>query len=131
MSAPAYEPLAGPLQNPVATTTLDVVIPVYNEEAGLEASVLRVREQLAALPWSHRVTIADNASTDGTAVLARRLAHTHADVRVVHLAEKGRGRALKRVWTESDADVLVYMDVDLSTDLNALLPLVAPRTSRL
>jgi cellulose synthase/poly-beta-1,6-N-acetylglucosamine synthase-like glycosyltransferase len=119
----AYEfPAVGAAEASVATTTLDVVIPVYNEEADLEASVLRVRDQLARLPWSHRITIADNASTDGTAVLARRLAHNHADVRVVHLAEKGRGRALKKVWADSDADVLVYMDVDLSTDLNALLP---------
>ena len=113
----------------VGTLTLDVVIPVYNEEADLEASVLRVREQLGRLPWSARVTIADNASTDGTAVLARRLSHTYDDVRVVHLAEKGRGRALKRVWAQSEASVLVYMDVDLSTDLNALLPLVAPLIS--
>ncbi|HEY0950618.1 bifunctional glycosyltransferase family 2/GtrA family protein [Nocardioides sp.] len=110
-------------------TTLEVVIPVYNEERDLEASVARVLEHLAALPWTSRVTIADNASTDGTAVIARRLAHTHAGVRVVHLAEKGRGRALKKVWLTSDAAVLVYMDVDLSTDLNALLPLVAPLIS--
>ncbi|MXG91355.1 glycosyltransferase [Nocardioides flavescens] len=118
-----------PAEGGTATTTLDVVIPVYNEEVTLEASVLRVREHLATLPWSARVTIADNASTDGTAVLARRLAHTHDDVRVVHLPEKGRGRALKHVWSTSDAAVLVYMDVDLSTDLNALLPLVAPLIS--
>lgn len=112
-----------------ATTVLDVVIPVYNEERDLAASVERVREHLATLPWSHRITIADNASTDGTAVIARRLAHAYDDVHVVHLAEKGRGRALKRVWGESDAAVLVYMDVDLSTDLNALMPLVAPLIS--
>jgi putative flippase GtrA len=118
----AYEPA-------LATVTLDVVIPVHNEEADLEASVERVRAQLARLPWSARVTIADNASTDGTAVLAHRLAHRYDDVRVVHLAEKGRGRALKKVWSESDAEVLVYMDVDLSTDLKALLPLVAPLLS--
>jgi putative flippase GtrA len=111
------------------TMTLDVVIPVHNEEADLAASVGRVLEHLASMPWSFRVTIADNASTDGTAVIARRLAHEHDAVRVVHLAEKGRGRALKRAWCESDADVLVYMDVDLSTDLNALLPLVAPLLS--
>ena len=109
--------------------TLDVVIPVHNEERDLAASVARVRDHLATLPWSSRVTIADNASTDGTAVIARRLAHAHDDVRVVHLAEKGRGRALKRVWSGSDAAVLVYMDVDLSTDLKALLPLVAPLLS--
>ena len=112
-----------------ATTMLEVVIPVYNEERDLAASVLGVRRYLATLPWTFRVTIADNASTDGTAVIARRLAHTYDDVRVVHLAEKGRGRALKRVWSGSDATVLVYMDVDLSTDLNALLPLVAPLIS--
>jgi glycosyltransferase involved in cell wall biosynthesis len=104
VSAPAYEQPDPAVE--LATTTLDVVIPVYNEEADLEASVLRVREHLARLPWSHRVTIADNASTDGTAVLARRLAHAHDDVRVVHLAEKGRGRALKKVWSTSDAEVL-------------------------
>jgi putative flippase GtrA len=116
-------------QTDPATTTLEVVIPVYNEERDLGRSVERVREHLASLPWSFRVTIADNASTDGTAVIARRLAHTYDDVRVVHLAEKGRGRALRKVWTGSDAQVLVYMDVDLSTDLNALLPLVAPLIS--
>ena len=111
------------------TVTLDVVIPVYNEERDLAASVERVLDHLATLPWPSRVTIADNASTDGTAVVARRLAHAHQQVQVVHLAEKGRGRALKRVWLGSDATVLVYMDVDLSTDLNALLPLVAPLLS--
>ncbi|MGB0101020.1 MAG: bifunctional glycosyltransferase family 2/GtrA family protein [Nocardioides sp.] len=109
--------------------TLEVVIPVYNEERDLAASVERVRDHLATFPWSHAITIADNASTDGTAVIARRLAHTYDDVRVVHLAEKGRGRALKKVWSGSDATVLVYMDVDLSTDLKALLPLVAPLIS--
>ena len=113
----------------VGTATLDVVIPVYNEEADLAASVERLLEHLEGMPWSFRVTIADNASTDATAVVARRLGHAHEAVRVVHLAEKGRGRALKRVWADSDADVLVYMDVDLSTDLNALLPLVAPLIS--
>ena len=120
------QPVAG---TGAAMTTLDVVIPVYNEERDLAASVRRVHEHLATLPWTSRVTIADNASTDGTAVVARRLAHTYDDVHVVHLAEKGRGRALKRVWSASDAAVLVYMDVDLSTDLNALLPLVAPLIS--
>jgi glycosyltransferase involved in cell wall biosynthesis len=111
------------------TAVLDIVIPVYNEEAQLAATVDRVLGHLPTLPWSARITIADNASTDGTAVIARRLSHQHPDVHVVHLAEKGRGRALKRVWSTSDSEVLVYMDVDLSTDLNALLPLVAPLIS--
>jgi putative flippase GtrA len=110
-------------------TVLDVVIPVHNEELQLAASVGRVLDHLRSMPWDFRLTIADNASTDQTTMIARRLGHTHPEVTVVHLAEKGRGRALKRVWSTSESDVLVYMDVDLSTDLAALLPLVAPLVS--
>ena len=127
MSALLPEPAAAAA--PTTAPVLDVVIPVHNEEAQLAASVRRVLGALAALPWSHRVTIADNASTDGTSTIARRLSHEHPEVVVEHLAEKGRGRALKQAWGRSDSDVLVYMDVDLSTDLDALLPLVAPLIS--
>jgi putative flippase GtrA len=105
---------------------LEIVVPVHNEEADLARCVERLREHLRGVPFTARITIADNASTDGTALVAHRLSSRHADVRVVHLPEKGRGRALKRVWSQSDSPVLAYMDVDLSTDLNALLPLVAP-----
>jgi putative flippase GtrA len=129
MSTVAQPSMPGDPVADTAVTVLDVVIPVYNEEAQLAASVTRVLEHLREMPWSFRVTIADNASTDQTALIARRLSHTHPEVAVVHLAEKGRGRALKRVWSASDSDVLVYMDVDLSTDLCALLPLVAPLVS--
>jgi glycosyltransferase involved in cell wall biosynthesis len=120
---------SGPGTSPATATVLDVVIPVYNEEAQLAASVERVLAHLREMPWSFRITVADNASTDQTALIARRLSHAHPEVSVVHLAEKGRGRALKRVWSVSTSDVLVYMDVDLSTDLAALLPLVAPLVS--
>jgi putative flippase GtrA len=108
---------------------LDVVIPVHNEERPLVRSIETVRAHLRTLPYRSRVTIADNASTDATGLLAHQLAHRHPDVAVVSLARKGRGRALKQAWSDSDAEVLVYMDVDLSTDLNALLPLVAPLLS--
>lgn len=120
------EPVPGPRRTPVRNARVDVVIPVFNEQDDLRPAVEQVLEHLAELPFVSTVTIADNASTDGTAVIARRLADLHETVRVVSLAEKGRGRALKRAWSASDADVLVYMDVDLSTDLKALLPLVAP-----
>jgi putative flippase GtrA len=109
---------------------LDLVIPVYNEEAGLERSVRTVREYLDhSFPYAARLTIADNASTDGTLAIARALAQELSGVRVVHLSAKGRGRALRTVWLVSDAQVLAYVDVDLSTDLSALLPLVAPLVS--
>ncbi|MFE2042458.1 glycosyltransferase [Streptomyces sp. NPDC059477] len=109
---------------------LDVVIPVYNEEKDLEPCVLRLHEHLTrTFPYPFRITIADNASADTTPEVSARLADTLPGVRAVRLEQKGRGRALRTVWSGSDAPVLAYMDVDLSTDLNALLPLVAPLIS--
>jgi putative flippase GtrA len=125
-------PATGAVPVDVSTTTpvLDVVIPVHNEEAGLEACVRRVRDDLGArFPYRFRITVANNASTDRTAEVADALARELPEVTAVHLALKGRGRALHTVWSTSDAPVLAYMDVDLSTDLAALLPLVAPLLS--
>ncbi len=110
--------------------TLDIVIPVYNEQHKVRRCVERLLAHLAhGFPLSYRVTIADNASTDATLEESRRLAFEYDEVSVVHLDAKGRGRALNAAWSTSDADVLVYMDVDLATDLAALLPLVAPLVS--
>jgi putative flippase GtrA len=93
----------------------------------LEPSVRRLSAYLtAAFPYPFRITVADNASTDGTLAIARTLAGELPEVEVLHLTGKGRGRALRAAWSASDADVLAYTDVDLSTDLAALLPLVAP-----
>src|SRR5215207_2927662 len=93
---------------------LDVVVPVYNEQAALADSVHRLHRHLREhFPFSARITIADNASIDGTAQIAADLAAELSDVRVVQVPEKGRGRALHTVWSTSDAPVLVYMDVDL------------------
>ena len=75
------------------------------------------------------ITMADNASTDRTWEIAEDLAIELVGVRAVHLEQKGRGRALQQVWSGSEATICAYMDVDLSTDLNALLPLVAPLIS--
>jgi glycosyltransferase involved in cell wall biosynthesis len=117
---------------PAATdrVVLDVTVPVFNEQGDLETSVRRLHAHLRAhVPYSFRITIADNASTDATPAIAAALARELAEVTSVRLAEKGRGRALRAVWEASDAQVLAYCDVDLSTDLAALLPLVAPLLS--
>lgn len=115
---------------PDGSPVLDVVIPVYNEESDLEPCVRRLRAHLVEqFPYPFRITVADNASTDGTLRAAERLSREFDDVEVRHLEEKGRGRALRSVWSTSDAPVLAYMDVDLSTDLAALGPLVAPLLS--
>ena len=111
-------------------TVVDVVVPVYNEETDLGPSVRRLHAYLDLhLPVAYRITIADNASTDRTWEIAEDLASTLPHVSAVRLEEKGRGRALHQVWSASDADVLAYMDVDLSTDLAAVLPLIAPLLS--
>jgi glycosyltransferase involved in cell wall biosynthesis len=107
-----------------------IVVPVYNEGSTLDVSVRQLDGFLADnLPFSWEIVIADNASTDRTLEVAEKLAGELDRVRVMHLAEKGRGRALRAAWSASDALVLCYMDVDLSTDLRALLPLLAPLVS--
>jgi putative flippase GtrA len=109
---------------------VDIVVPVRNEESDLVPSVRRLVSYLReSFPFSARVTIADNGSTDATWAIASRLARELPEVRAIHMDLPGRGRALRAIWSQSDAEVLAYMDVDLSTDLNALLPLVAPLLS--
>ncbi|WP_219471241.1 bifunctional glycosyltransferase family 2/GtrA family protein [Nonomuraea rhizosphaerae] len=114
----------------VKTRLVEVVVPVYNEQRALRDSVARLHAYLSGtFPYDYRITIADNASTDDTWRIASDLARELPHVRAVHLDGKGRGRALRQVWSQSDADVVSYMDVDLSTDLDAFLPLVAPLLS--
>jgi putative flippase GtrA len=123
--------LTDPAQQWRATeTAVEIVVPVYNEAADLGRSVERLHRYLSEqFPLSWSVTIADNASTDSTWEIACDLACRLRGVRAVHLERKGRGRALREVWSASTARVVAYMDVDLSTDLDALLPLVAPLVS--
>jgi putative flippase GtrA len=127
-AAAAPEHPAGP--GAPARPVLDVVVPVHNEENDLEPCVRRLHAHLSGtFPYPFRITVADNASTDLTSAVAKALAAELPEVESFRLEQKGRGRALRTVWSASDAPVLAYMDVDLSTDLNALLPLVAPLIS--
>jgi glycosyltransferase involved in cell wall biosynthesis len=104
---------------------VDAVVPVYNEQSALETSIRRLHGHLAAhLPYDWRILIADNGSTDGTAGVARTLCGELDRVDLICIGEKGRGRALRTVWLCSKADVVSYMDVDLSTRLDAYCPLI-------
>jgi putative flippase GtrA len=112
------------------TSEVDVVIPVYNEAEQLAACITTLRSYLdSSFPFVTTITIADNASTDDTWRIALDLATTLPRVRAIHLDQKGRGRALRSAWSQSTAPVVSYMDVDLATGLDALLPLVAPLLS--
>lgn len=109
---------------------LEIVVPVFNEEAALENSIKRLAEYLTnEMPSTWKITIADNASTDRTPVIAARLSEQLPHVDYRRLEAKGRGYALRDAWGASEAKVLAYLDVDLSTDLAALPPLVAPLLS--
>ena len=109
---------------------VEITVPVYNEEKVLERSVRRLHSYLTeTLPFRFVITIADNASTDGTFAIAQRMQEELPEVRAVHLDRKGRGRALRQVWSTSEADIVTYMDADLSTELDAFLPLIAPLLS--
>ena len=118
---------SGPRQ---VAPSVEVVVPVFNEQAALERSIRRLHRFLSAeLPVSWRIVIADNASSDATPTIAAALAQELPGIEVLRLDRKGRGLALREAWSRSDARVLCYMDVDLSTDLRGLLPLVAPLLS--
>lgn len=109
---------------------VELVVPIYNEQATLEVSIRRLAAFAAAefwMPW--RITIADNASTDKSPEIGRRLARELASVTYLRLDRKGRGLALREAWSRSSAAIVVYMDADLSTDLAALAPLMAPLLS--
>ena len=113
-----------------ATPIVDIVVPVYNEARVLDLSIRRLHDYLGQrFPFTWRITIADNASTDETWEVSSALAASLPNVAAVRIDRKGRGRALRAAWSASDALVVAYMDVDLSTDLDALLPLVAPLVS--
>src|ERR1700678_1268887 len=109
---------------------VEVVVPVYNEERVLAESVRRLHAYLTdQFPFRFVITIADNGSTDSTFVLAQEISARLSGVRAVHLDRKGRGFALRHVWGSSEADIVAYMDADMSTGLDAFLPLIAPLLS--
>lgn len=100
---------------------VDIIIPVYNEENKLEICINKLRMFLKnnRFPYNYQIVIANNASTDSTLEIAKKLSKTYKEVDYIHLDKKGRGRALRKAWLQSKADIVSYMDVDLSTGLEA------------
>src|SRR5437016_14408607 len=106
---------------------VNVVIPVYNEERILAASIYKLNAFLHRnCPHPYEIVVAENGSTDRTLEIAFGLQRQYSRLKVQHISQKGRGGAIKEVWREGRADVLSYMDVDLSTDLESFLPLIEP-----
>lgn len=103
-----------------------IVIPVYNEEEALKNSIPILHSFLSKNlnKYFWQIIIADNASTDNTLEVSRKLAKDYSNVKISHLNQKGRGRAVKKVWSESKTDIVSYMDVDLSTRLEYFIELI-------
>jgi glycosyltransferase involved in cell wall biosynthesis len=108
---------------------VNITIPVFNEESRLADTIQRLHAFLMNHPgMDWEIVIANNGSTDGSLDVARELSKSCPELRVVHLDQKGRGGALKKAWLESEADLLSYMDADLSTDLEAFPKLIGALT---
>jgi glycosyltransferase involved in cell wall biosynthesis len=117
--------MTAPRPQAAPAPTVDVVIPVLNEAHVLEKSVRTVLGSLrSSFPYRWQIVIVDNGSTDGTQDVARKLCECEPEVRFLHLLQRGRGRALRHAWLQSKADIVCYMDVDLSTGLHHLPELV-------
>jgi len=103
-----------------------IVLPTYNEEKIVEESTLKVLEfsQKNLKNYDWQILIADNGSSDKTLEIAEKLSKEHKKILFFHIPEKGRGYALKKAWSEFEADIYTYMDIDLATDLNAFPLLV-------
>jgi glycosyltransferase involved in cell wall biosynthesis len=108
--------------------SVDIVIPVLNEAHALERSITTLhgflRNNAAKFPYDWRIIVVDNGSTDGTLNVARGLSERYPEVSTLHLTQRGRGRALRAAWLQSKAEIVCYMDVDLSTDLKHLPDLI-------
>jgi putative flippase GtrA len=128
--APTTTPTTEDGRRDLDTPVIEIVVPVYNEQCTLEHSIRPLQEFLSEqMPFAWRIVIADNASTDATPQIACALAYDLPGVRILRLDQKGRGRALRAAWSAGEARVVCYMDADLSTALEALLPLLAPLIS--
>ena len=109
-------------KSPVAVS---VVLPAYNEADRLENAVAKVSQALKENGIPCEIIIAEDGSVDGTSEKAEELAQKYSYVRHIHREKRlGRGAALNNAFRQSNGQVLVYMDLDLATDLKSLKPLV-------
>ena len=107
---------------------IDIVVPLYNEEKELAKSVETMIDFLSVtrFPYPYKITLANNESTDGSWRICQELARIYPLVRALDVGGKGKGLAIRTAWSKSDADVLAFMDVDLSSDLSFFKVLIEP-----
>lgn len=107
------------------TIEISLVLPAHNEADKIRAAVRQTKQALAEFSSSYEILIAEDGSTDGTADIANRVASADSSLRHIHSDMRlGRGKALNHAFKLAQGDILAYMDVDLSTDLSYLKPLI-------
>ena len=113
------------LNQNLQTVKVSVVFPAYNEVDVLENTVQKVIENLDKYTDSYEIIIAEDGSTDGTSKLAADLTKKNPRIKHIHGTNRlGRGNALRNSFKKSKGETLVYMDLDLATDLNHLKELI-------
>jgi glycosyltransferase AglD len=107
------------------STEISVVLPAYNEAKRLPLTVEKTVAILAQISSDFEIIIAEDGSTDGTDMVAEQLAIRYGFIKHLHFNERqGRGRALNNAFEYSKGGILVYMDVDLATDMRHLRELI-------
>lgn len=104
---------------------VSVVLPAHNEAGILEPAVMEIIKILNKYNEAYEIVIAEDGSTDGTDKKADELSKRSLAVRHLHSKKRlGRGKALKNAFQQSSGEILVYMDVDLATDVRQLKELI-------
>lgn len=108
---------------------IDFCLPAYNEEKILKNNVLKLLNYLKTQNFNFRwrIVIVVNGSSDNSFALAEKLSFAYpGEIIALNIISPGRGNALKKTWLQSTADILIYMDIDLSSSLENIADLLAP-----
>lgn len=107
-------------------SSVDIIVPVYNEETELENNINLLKDfcRKNLSNWKWQIIIADNASLDKTAEISKKITSLNPEIKYLYINQKGRGRAIKQAWSKSKADIVSYMDIDLSSQLKHFPPLI-------
>ena len=108
------------------TPFLSIIIPALNEEHRLPPTLAKIDEFLQTQDYAAEVIVVDNGSTDGTQAVVREYAETHPYVRLIQLAERGKGRAVKAGMLDAKGEYRFICDADLSMRIEEVVEFLPP-----
>jgi len=105
---------------------ISIAVPTFNEEKIIEQRINQLfdfcENNLKKYKW--RIIVADNGSTDRTIKIIRKQKQKYSKLEYFHLKKLGKGLAIKKAWQDYLADVNIFMDADLATELKFTIPLI-------